>query len=658
MSSEESASSQRLRLLLWIGTAAMLLCWNAPWLFNPPASWMDASWALVMSQASVAGEQWGRDIVFTYGPLADLATRQLLPERLFLMMGLQTLLLLAAFCSALYLMRRASLLDQAAVVLMMLISFALVQDTPFFLYPMLFVLLHTLRPQQQGLKCLLVLVMGLSSLVKFSYLILNLYVLVLADIDRLRLKRPPWYLAAFLLSYLAVYSLLGQSLSALPDYLQTSLQIVVGYSEAMSFLGAGTELLILFVPFWLLFNLSVFYLGEKRRRAESGATAAESALLLLSWIGFAFIAYKSGFVRLDELHWPTTFTVTGIVLMLYRASQAGVTVRGRTSRAFAGFVSIATLLLVLSSATLLFAQGTQLLLVLGKIADESLHTGSQLIASPGTWHAARQLEYEQALEGIRAKTPLPRLAGPVDSIASMQAAVIANGLDYRHRPVVQEYSTYTEGLSRLNGDFLLGAKAPDHLLLSLATIDYRWPSSAEGALWPQWMARYQTSYAESGYCIISRREKPLDVVLRPLGKHRVALGATVPVPAHQSLVMARITVKRSAFGKLVALAFQPAELFIEAETPKGLTLHRLIPAMATQGFMVSPYLHEGRQLGQLFLAPELGNSLDAVTAIRIIPSLRFQGQRQFEPQVEIEFFGVQFADQPEARTASMTAPNP
>lgn len=659
MRSEVQASSRlSLRLVLWLSAAAMALCWNAPWVFNAPAAGLDASWALVMSQASVAGEQWGRDIVFTYGPLSDLATRQLVPERLFLMMGLQGLLLLASFWPAMCLMQRASMLDQLAVLLMMSVCFALVQDTQFFLYPMLFVLLHYLRPGLPWLKCLLVLVMGISSLVKFSYLILNLYVLVLADIDRLRLRRPPWYLAVFLLAYLAVYLALGQNLSSLPDYLRTSLQIVAGYSEAMSLLGPGTGLLILVIPFWLLFNAGLFHLGERQRRAESRASVAGSALFLMSWLGFTFIAYKSGFVRLDDLHWPTTFTATGIVLMLYRGSQAGAETPGKSGRAFAGLVSITTLLLVLSSATLVFIHGPRLLSGLKDKAGESLNAASQLVSSPGTWHAARLREHQQALESIRKETPLPRLAGPVDSIASMQSAVIANGLDYRHRPVVQEYSTYTGELSRLNGDFLLGAKAPDHLLLSLATIDYRWPSSTEGALWPQWMARYKTSQVDSGFLVLSRRDKALDMTMLPLGKQRAALGTAVRVPSHQPLVMARISVQRSTFGKLVSLVFQPAELFIEAETPHGLALHRLIPAMARQGFMVSPYLYDDTQLGQLFLEPELDNQFDPVSTIRIIASPRFMGLRQFQGEVDIEFFGARFAVKPDPEISGAIALKP
>jgi len=45
----------------------------APWRFVLPAPGLDPSWIQVVAHAAQAGWQWGRDIVFTYGPLGYLA---------------------------------------------------------------------------------------------------------------------------------------------------------------------------------------------------------------------------------------------------------------------------------------------------------------------------------------------------------------------------------------------------------------------------------------------------------------------------------------------------------------------------------------------------------------------------------------------------------
>src|SRR6201999_3691767 len=71
------------------------------------------------------------------------------------------------------------------------------------------------------------------------------------------------------------------------------------------------------------------------------------------------------------------------------------------------------------------------------------NAGLELIRSPAAWLSIRQAQRTSAVEAVRAPKPLPALAGTVDILPSAQAEIIANGLNYRPRPTVQEYNTYS-----------------------------------------------------------------------------------------------------------------------------------------------------------------------------------------------------------------------
>ena len=71
-------------------------------------------------------------------------------------------------------------------------------------------------------------------------------------------------------------------------------------------------------------------------------------------------------------------------------------------------------------------------------------------------------------------------------------------------------------------------------------------------------------------------------------------------------------VRRTLLGRLKELAFRPAVLVLEARLAGGHTVeHRLVPGVAADGFLLSPYLADGDALAAMTTAvwrPRLAES--------------------------------------------------
>jgi hypothetical protein len=226
-------------------------------------------------------------------------------------------------------------------------------------------------------------------------------------------------------------------------------------------------------------------------------------------------------------------------------------------------------------------------------------------------HRGRRAE---AMAAIRARNPLPPADGTIDTIPSIQAAVIAAGSDggaaYRPRPVFQEYSTYTAALVAANLAFVDGHDAPDTVLLAPGSIDNRYPSLAEGPLWPTLLRRYAAAelagpvhHLNEGIdvLILQRRGEDAVVTLGPEQSLSVGLGTRLPVPDLDAPLMAKVDLSLSWAGRVLSLLHQTPAVEMSVTLADGSEHgHRLIPDIARQGFVLSPYLPHASAARRLF----------------------------------------------------------
>jgi len=589
------------RLALWLAGASSLAYILSRFLADAGYGKfgnLEDSYLQALHLAFLEKLQFGRDIVFTYGPWAFLYGGYH-PDTHRLYVGIWIILALVFWWAAWRIAR--SFTGNLLCSWLWLIAFAAVAgveiisniDARLSAWMLLLWLLYFFvedRPLSP-VQAALVVTLALVGLVKFSLLVpAAAVVLVIAADIALRRRRFPWILPLFAASLLAFWMAAGQRLGSLGPFLRRSGMMAGGFGAAMG-IGAPTEARD--IGCWMLASLALCLLAGwvawKRTRWFGVFPVAALALI-------AFVAFKYGYVRHDVHELAATLELTqlalaalALVLALRSENRRGAALAGGLTAAF-----------VVAFAGVTFARqgrgglGAE---IARSFAPRNLGVAGRAILAP----AYLQDEYETYRAALRAGFPLPRLAGPTDIYPWDIGSLLANGLSYRPRPVLQSYAAYTPELAELNAAFLRGARAPDHIIFSLATTDGRFPSLDDGLSWPELLTRYDLREVELPFLVLTRAEPVRSWGLTPLADLNARFGDEVPIPtAAAGPVWARIEIDPTLRGRLVSLLYKPPLLLLGARLADGtVTSWRLIPGMAAGGFLLSPVVENTGEFAAL-----------------------------------------------------------
>jgi hypothetical protein len=628
-------TAPRTRWLKNVGIVAGVFLVLAPLSVSFPGDGLDPSWGLVIEQAFLRGAQWGRDIVFTFGPLGYHYQRIFHPELAAGILAAASIRALLIGIGIALLLRGAGVWRTAAALVAVGASLPFSQDSAYFLVPLLAVLLHFSRPAPPLAYLLAVAAYcGFAALVKTTFALLAVALLLIVDIDRLCHRRLPVATPLCVAVALAAYLASGQPPAALPQFLATSLDVASGYSRAMSVFSAvrAVELAAFLTASATLLGL---LLADLRR--DGGLRTRSGLLLLLAVAAFWFMTYKAGFTRHD-LHTLTAWSCLGIAGTLLAGARFAADGHDSGSARLLMVAALGTALL--APIRLAVAPGFSLAgMAVQTVYDgprDTLVDAARLLTDPSGWLAEKRGLRTAALARIRDRNPLPDGLGSLDTIPSLQGALVAADLDgtaeYRPRPMFQEYSTYTAALIDANAGFLAGDDAPDTVLLAPGSIDNRYPSLAEGPLWPLLMRRYAPAGLIGPYhhldreidvLVLRRRAGDADIGDRSHPSLALAPGATRALDDLRGPVLATLDLPLSAAGRLLTLLHQTPMVEITVTLADGSQrTHRLIPEIARAGFIMSPYMADATDAQALFDAASTGDDPHRVTALRVdVPAI-------------------------------------
>jgi hypothetical protein len=565
-----------------------------------PSAGLDPAWFMVIGHALTHGWQFGRDVIFTYGPLGALAPPAFFPG-LFLISIAYWLTFSFAFGSALFVLYRQA---HAAwwVLLLIVLAFAglsAIQDGRVFAACFLLFLVGR-RSDRSGttVAAALTVLEAIAALMKMTYAAASLPVVILTDVARFaRTRAIPVLTPLYVVTYLIAYAAAGQNVSGLWTYLSAASEISGGYSEAMVEYAPIGELVV-FVLIALGSGVVILLReGVRGPRQIIDAVATLAAFGLL-----AFLAAKAGFVRHDIGH----AVIAWAALVLLMAAYLGEVV---TSGSLASRIVLLTLTALgltyfVSAHFALTGRAEQATPVAA--AKDVFHVIRDDALAVGRWvfnghYGQLMREWPEFLKSIRETHPLPAFEGAVDIAGGDQAILLAHGADYRPRPVFQTYSVYTPALIARNIEFLRSDRAPQMFLFKVAAIDGRVPALEEGALWPEFLRWYEVTSVERGYVALKRRATPRVVVLAPLHEARISFGDRFDVSQwNEGVLWLELDLEPSLLGRLRNLLFKPplVELTLSLEDGQTFT-HRLVPGMARTGFVLSPYINRTEQFAAL-----------------------------------------------------------
>jgi hypothetical protein len=224
-----------------------------------------------------------------------------------------------------------------------------------------------------------------------------------------------------------------------------------------------------------------------------------------------------------------------------------------------------------------------------------------------------------------------------------QNVLLANGLDYHPRPIIQSYSAYTPELAKMNAQWLQTDRAASNLFFAIQELDRRFPSQDDGLSWPELLTRYDLKgiSSEAGtFLCLSRSPKPREYQLRPLQEMTVTLGESFTLPTvTNGLVWAEIEVKKTLVGDLLSFFYKPTSLMADITLADRVKkTRRLIPGIVSAGFLLSPYIDSNASFLALAKGDETTLSGRVIVAMRLHESKRSGLSFCYQPQIKIRLY--------------------
>jgi hypothetical protein len=629
-------SSTSVPAVIFIALTSILLF--LPFHSLTPRPGLDASFVFAINEAVAQRMAFGKDIIFTAGPLASIWNKSYHPATI-LMAFIGGGFIGIGHAFLMYVISTNSHRSWVWVYVVFLIFLLESRDALFLVYPMLLslVIYRVSLPAPDGDRIQLskggaiwfvaaVSSLGLLPLIKLSFLPLTMVVCVLGSI--LLWKSGSRLIAASAIlspaiSMVFFWTIAGQDASTLLDYYSSSVPIASGFTQAMS---VGTYFLtpVLFVVTALLV-LAYFF------RTRTSVNIHEYAFLLFMAL-FLFMSFKAGFVRHDvhALTASSSLVMAAIVLGGLRTIEHKL-----LSMVF--LISVVTWICVHKDFK-------------SSKFEYYRSLGSQLSAELKAWSAGEtrrtSLEdrYGSALADIRRTIPIPKLEGTVDIYPVELAALIASGNKWSPRPVFQSYSAYTPDLAMVNARHLSGPRAPDNILFNVETIDNRYPSMDDGSSWPMLLAQYEfiRVVADKYLLLRKRAQRSPKPTMTPVFSKQVHLGQWVDTHSRGDIIYAEIEITPSLLGRVANFLYKSTALKIAVDLSNGTKReHRFIPGEAASGFILSPYIGNRDDFSGMLQGPETINALPSVSGFTIEDMPRESGMWNGEYSITLYKLAVE-----------------
>lgn len=545
---------------------------------------LDASWRMALAQFFAEGLQFGREVVFTYGPLgfqmgktySGIMWWELLGWQLFAAMGFAWIIMtfgerLAGkprlFYYLAFLLFSAQYEDALHMLGIVLLGLELLHENG--------------RPSERS-RVLINGFLAVLAVVKFTNLLLCAFVVLVACAHSLwqrRFREAAVHAGAFFGGFLIIWMLCRQNPLNLPAYVFNSLEISSGYQQAMGVDGGWPALWKALVVIGAL----LFYMSWHLWKQSDRPRAVAGCLMLTA---FLYLSWKHGFVRAD-----------GHMIGFFYAALLPITAFPVLLRDDASYHWMRRRVLLPAGVLCLFG----LYNALSGVILETLGVFQGRVW--GNVRHALHLEelrsrYNDRLGEQRGAADMPRTRAiigeaSVDVLGYEQSAAIFNRFNYEPRPVFQSYTVYTPALAKLNYDHYASDSAPEFVLVKMHSLDGRLVAMDDSAVLALMVHRYEYVHTEKTYQLWRKLPDPFDpapYLPQPLEARSLAIGETWDIRGHSDKhLWVNIDARPSLLGRLRTFLYKPPVLSLNVEDVNGNSSSYRLPApIGRAGFILSP----------------------------------------------------------------------
>lgn len=579
----------------------------------PPAMvGLDGSWRLALTMGALQHLQFGRDIVFTFGPLGYVLEGVPTPALATKTAYLTLMLALVAVAGAWTVCAGRSSAFMRAAFFGALIVTATTLSVDYVAFAGILALLARIARFPRLGPMVAAIVGGVGSFGLLSKQTLGLDVLAAATtffvveaIVGPRRRRISAGVSLAIIAVVVAAALVwsfGGNTVAVADYLRNSADVVLGFSAAMSSPGPSSVLVAAAI-------IALAIAASAVALARDGKAPFAAAAIVA-----VFLAWKHGVVREDG-HVLYFFAMAPLVAAL-------VGIGARRTRT----VAIAAISTIVAFGGAVWMIETYNIDLFALVSPDRLAAGAEDLVHPIATARHGEQASRVALAGDRLSPAIRARIGraSVDVIPSETAIVAANGLQWKSPPVFQSYSAYTPRLDELDRE-MLANRGADIELVRYEDIDQRYPLSSEPATFAELLCRYKpvdwvAITPAMGAFMALARQPASRCAVENLGRASAAMNRAVDVPAPPNpndVVRASFDLHSTFAGAVAGALWRPPLVWIEATFRDGQTsTWRLVAATARDGVIVSPMPRNAEEARLLFAGDPLQAA--AVTSVRLL----------------------------------------
>ena len=542
---------------------------------------IDPAWQWVVNAAASLGIVFGRDLVFTYGPLA------------FLMVPLDVadnLAVASVFAIAVHLCLLWALMAwwrrthqpwwfAAGLVLLGLSPAVFMSVEGLWVATVAWLCLTAVEHELRWPAGIAAALAGVFLLIKTSLGVAAAATLGLALIGEWWLwKRPLRWpeLVIGAATFIGLATVLIGSPVAVWAWWQRTLQVLSGYSVANSIVGSLTGLLLGCgaVAVWAV----VGWLGRREDRWRRWFLLTAPLVLLQFRLAYVrqdghelqLFGFLSGLLALAVVvagsRWRARMAVAGVGAVLVCASLVAHRTPGATATA------------VVRAASAGRGVDTARSLLSWSSTRERLAAASQErlaeLALPAQWHALMGAE-----------------PGPVGTLPWECSLAPANGMTWDATPTLQLYTAYTAELDQWSARHY-EENGPRWIVNEYVPVGQRHQMLDAPATWRALYRHYQprSTATEPFAVLLERREHPLEGELVEVSRTQLVLEAPLSVPSSEQLLFAEFDLRLNLWGRLQSMLFRVPPVMLRLDHRSGrTTMYRMIPDTAANGVLINRF---------------------------------------------------------------------
>ncbi len=574
--------------------------------------------------------QFGKDIIFTFGPLGFLYMPTFVDFKLWAISFSFTLLIHFLFLSSvamLLIKSSASWKEHVLIVIAIIFSAPLYIEYKLLL-SVIISLYFVCADQIQDKYIVYVLLicsffLGVVSLIKFSATIISIGVIIPLLgylVYKKRVKHVFYILIIYSFSFLSLWVLSGQEVSNLPIYFYRSYELAAGYNYAMTITGPAWHLYIgIFIISTFVYMLIMAAVKHKY----------PTIMILLLGLGFIFVSFKHGFVRHDDhsyIYFSNMLLLLGVMNVATK-KDGNIVFRWLS----VGISLVLAIVIYVKYPSVLEPNVSSKIGMIKSSLSVINNVGKRKQIEEDSKKEIRK-DYaldEQTVRYIRGRY--------VDIFPWDISLAYGYELNWYPRPIFQSYSAYTSSLDLINSQHFRGGDAPEVVLYSFKSIDGRYPIFDEPVTFEKLLCNYNAQHIDGEFIVLKRKEENSCKAREIFSSSVARIGGPIKIPNQVgAYTFARIILEYSWFGKIVNLFFKVSPTYVKFINTNGAISEkfRFIPDVARNGIFISQYINNVDDLFFVF-----SGEIDEDSNIKAI-IIEADNMLHYEKEVRLEFFSI------------------